>query len=177
MDPLSQLHDIFTEFKDTQKLETFRTTIIFADTKIMQTKIESAKRVNVAIDFKTASDMEAVILQIQQNPVFQILRGREILVDLVSFFASGKCTMLNLDSVDCVLIECERLPALCMLNTNEDRQYHGVSAFLDLKDWITSVYFNYEINRPGVVGLVAILTIFSMGAWVCVLAYKMARNR
>lgn len=126
-------------------------TISQGDTKSIETEIENATRMNIVIEFKSIRDIESVVLQIQQNPVFQ--SSCDMLVALVSFIMNEKCTMLNIYELDCLLIKRQKFPLFCLLNANANIPYHNDSAILEFTSTMPSFPKSKTTNRSGFFGL------------------------
>lgn len=148
METLHKMHVTFSNLRDSQKKETLRSSMKFPDTKIIWSDIKNAREMGVVIEYQSAEDLVRVLGELKRNQIFRQFGSADILRDIIEFCRSD---FLDFESIDAFFIQRTKCPLLCLSNSQEDRQYRGISSFLELNDWRSIVSRRYETSQPGII--------------------------
>ena len=119
---------------------------VFPSTDSINADIETARRADlsvvVEVDLSADGWVTTVIASITNNPAFSQLGVKEFLLDLVRVL--GEDPQSEMGIFDYFYVQRMKKCVLLIVNTNEERAYRGVSAFIEINHLRANLFNRFD---------------------------------
>jgi len=145
MDSFYSLKLKYDEISTTNKIILLKLTFVFPNTTSIVKDIEISKKHNITIELDFSKDIFTQLLpELIKNPKIMQMGSKDLLIDIFQTISQNQ-KEFEFSSLDYILIQRTKMPVLCLKNRILDG--YDVSAFLELNDLRTNLYYRYDLPK------------------------------